>query len=121
MKTKALTAARLKDHPHPILRAGLGKPAGRGGCVVDPPQPRPRMKDVEPILGNIDTDKDFLHHVPTPVLRGLCHQPQSTVQDNDDEADGSQATGRGQTPGPLRDAVRSPAYRIPRRQDCFQP
>ena len=80
---------------------------GFGGCICSPVRLLVWAVNVEPILGNIDTNKKFLHHVPCPVLRGLSKQPQSTVQDNIKQADGSQATKRDRVPEQLRDAVRT--------------
>ena len=106
-KRAVVTAGRLEDDPCPLVEAGSGQPAGRFRRIGDTGGSTVRVANVEPVLGDIDTDEKVLHHVPCPVLRGLRQQPRSTVQDDIEDADGSQATTRGYPPEPLRDAVRN--------------
>ncbi len=106
-ESTVVTASRLEDDPCTFAVAGSSKPSYGYQGICDLDRRLVWMMDVEPIFGNIDTDEEVLHHVPCPVLRGLREQPQSTVQDDFEDAGGSQATRRGRAPEPVRDAVRN--------------
>lgn len=65
-----IAAARLEDDPDLLLGAGGGKGFDGRRTIVDPPGTVSGMVDIEPILGNVNADKDLLHYDPCSCPAG---------------------------------------------------